>query len=534
MARTLYRIYLYFVFTVLLSFAAVTSAMFLGDIFRQMGGNSNPYGGNAADLRQPGALAVVALVVTAIFGGLHYWLIRRDIAHDPGASRGAVRAFFLNFTEAVSAIVVVSTGASGLSSLNQPGYYYYYAAGNFGPVVAFAVLFALLELERRRGQPDRGGALVLQRLHFYGVQLILLFFMASYGFNALYQTVAWLILKTGYASNPCLAQNNYGGCYLQTAQNLGAYWLAALGTVAIWAGYSLLSRADHTSRLRAVFRFLGLAFGVSYILSGFQQGVDSLLRAVFNAPIQYPPYQGVPFSYENALVQFAFVSPLVLGLFVAVVYWLWLQSDARHGGVMNRETTLQSMMAVAAALSAFPFYGGIALTLGGLVERSVSNGSPPNAATWAGDIAAIIAGAAYVPLALWLGARARRTGVSTPRRAFVYVLLAFGTLGAVISLIFVLYAFVSNSLGTPLNNWEQLARQGVANVVVGAIIVGIYVFLARREGWFVRQPAHAEATTPAPAHMETLEGVLDELLAQRISRDEAAARIRALTTRTTQ
>lgn len=535
MARTFYRIYLYLVLMVLLLFAAITSASFLGNLLQRAVGYSQPYyyygGGNGQpDLRQPGALAVTALVITAIFGGLHYWLIRRDIAHDFGASRGAVRAFFLNFVEAISAIVGAVAGALGFTQLGNSNNG---SVSSFGTVIAFGVLFALLEVERRRGQPDRGGALVLQRLNSYLIQLILLGIAIGFTVAAISDTVGRVLISTGYAQNPCTNYpSQYGTCYFPVGQFLGGEWLGAAWVVAIWAGYGLMARGDVHSVLRAVFRYLALSSGIGYLLFGVAQGLHSLLQYVFGAPVLNPNYygSGSDVSYYSAQAQFNFVPTLIVGVVVSLVYWLWLRSDAAHGGVMKPATNHQASLALFGAGAAGFFWVGLALTLGGIFERLVPGGNAPSADTWALDLAVVATGLIYVPTALWLGSLARRTGVSVPRRAFVYYQLAFGTLGAVISLIFVLYAFVTNALGEPSLNWQQQARQGVANIIIGAILVGIYVFIARREGWFTRQPTPSTEPAAVPS-AETLESVLDELAAQRLTRDEAAARIRALSVR---
>ncbi len=109
---------------------------------------------------------------------------------------------------------------------------------------------------------------------------------------------------------------------------------------------------------------------------------------------------------------------------------------------------------------------------------------------------------------------------------------------------FALYAVISNALGSPLDNWQHLARAGASAVAVGLIILAVYFVLANREKLFVRtgksaavvagmpEPASAEAQT-LPVSMApprfTIEAVLDELLSGKLSRDEAAARIREIT-----
>jgi FtsH-binding integral membrane protein len=117
-------------------------------------------------------------VITGVLGGLHYWLIRRDIQRDPAAGTSAIRSFFLNITEAVGiAFAVPLIGFLVFGSLSSS------ADANVASPLAFALpalaVTVLLELERRRTKVNSGAALAFQRLHFYGVQIILLFLLTS-------------------------------------------------------------------------------------------------------------------------------------------------------------------------------------------------------------------------------------------------------------------------------------------------------------------------------------------------------------------
>ena len=112
MLRGLYRFYLYTVFIAMLLFAAfgvqglLQTALAL-TIFPE------PYSTlSNANLVQAAVLAVVALVTAGLFGGFHYWLIRKDMRNDTLAANGAVRAFFLNALELISlpSAVVCASG----------------------------------------------------------------------------------------------------------------------------------------------------------------------------------------------------------------------------------------------------------------------------------------------------------------------------------------------------------------------------------------------------------------------------------------
>src|SRR5260370_34903982 len=78
-----------------------------------------------------------------------------------------------------------------------------------------AGLFALLEVERRRTQAAPGGALTLQRLHFYGVQAIILpFVLPPFWLNALGGTMGAILSAAGALPPRCSpASPRSEGCY---------------------------------------------------------------------------------------------------------------------------------------------------------------------------------------------------------------------------------------------------------------------------------------------------------------------------------
>src|SRR6184192_850408 len=168
--RGLYRFYLYAVFIAMLLFATSGVIQLLTALLQSVfkDPNNTPSG---ASLVQALVYGIVSLITAALFGGLHYWLIRRDMHNDPMAGNSAVRAFFLNAVELISLPLAVGSGAFTISSIGQ----------NVGAVssgaaftITFLGLWALLEWERRRVQASSGAAIVFQRLHLYSTQLILL------------------------------------------------------------------------------------------------------------------------------------------------------------------------------------------------------------------------------------------------------------------------------------------------------------------------------------------------------------------------
>src|SRR5215813_10090602 len=101
MTRNLYRAYLYIVCIALLIVVAFTVNGLLSDVLSQ-----TPLRGDFEEPASPARVAqsliftIVAFIVAGLIGGVHYWLLRRDMRADPAAGGGGVRAFFLNVSAA--------------------------------------------------------------------------------------------------------------------------------------------------------------------------------------------------------------------------------------------------------------------------------------------------------------------------------------------------------------------------------------------------------------------------------------------------
>src|SRR2546428_14066705 len=119
MLRGLYRFYLYSVFIAMLLFATTGVIQLLTVLFQNIFKESynTP---SAASLVQAVVFGVVALVIATLFGGLHYWLIRRDMQNDPMAGNSAVRTFCLNAVQLVILQLAASSRASSTSASRTP------------------------------------------------------------------------------------------------------------------------------------------------------------------------------------------------------------------------------------------------------------------------------------------------------------------------------------------------------------------------------------------------------------------------------
>ncbi|HEY7341703.1 MAG TPA: hypothetical protein VH591_12530 [Ktedonobacterales bacterium] len=532
MVRNLYRIYLYAVCITLLIAATVVTAFSLGLLL-----STTPLQGpysypppHSQIVQTVVAFAVVWLVAL-LLGGLHYWLIRRDMAIDPAAGGGAVRSYFLNITQLLAMLTAITTAAVGISQLGNQNSS---TASTFAVAISTAGLFALLEWERWRTRATTRAALIFQRLHQYGAQLIIVFIAASVWFQAVQDVVLTFLIRSG-AYNPCAGYPEGFVCYPVESYSLRqtvAQWAAALFLAACWAGYTTFSRHDRHSGIRQVTHLLAFGFGLGYVLSGCRGIFEAVLRQLLGRPF---PSSELPYGAPTI------IGALVFGLVVVLAYlWLYTREAADLPSGVPAAGLIQ--WTLVGVIFAYPFWVGTQALLIDVVEYVVPFGSQPPVETFASAGALLLTGLPFAVVALWLSARTHQTGVTWPHRVFVLVLLAGGVIAGAGGLIIALQASLSAMLGAPADNWQQTTRASFVTLLVGATMVAIFMTVAVRNRYLGTRPEAkpvetgplaantqpvAAVGTSAPAPYETLEGILDALLAGRMTRDEAAARIRA-------
>jgi hypothetical protein len=533
LARSLYRFYLYTVFIAMLIFATFGLArllvVLLGQTSLRGAAGVIP---SSADIVRAVVFAVIAWAIAGLVGGLHYWLIQRDIRTDPDAGSGAVRAFYFNIVELIAAPLAVTVGAFGV--IQQLGTM---SAGDLSGSAAFTIatlaLVGFLEWERRRAPAGAGVASVFQRLHLYGVQLILLFVLAPTWLDTIRMVVDDLV----FGGAGAMAAGGPGLCGgFTTCQwpNVLSRAAAMLWIAAFWAGYGFLAWRDTHSLLRQILYFASFAGGVGFTLWGAALGVELLLVVLLGIKVSARDVAGPGAIYN-------FVPLLTLGLLVMGIYLLWLNVSQEHR-LMGRVSTALTTQAIATALLAMAFWWGIGLVLLHALESISGVSTSPDTRAWAGASAFVITGLGYIPWDWYLHQRRTDPAAAGPRRGFVFALLGGGILAGAIGAVVALYALATSLLGSPLSNWPDMARMGTAALVVGIVIAGIYFRVAIHERLFSgltshlmpgapMRPVPTSAETPPAPVAGSIEAVLDELLAGKISRDEAAARIRALNTR---
>ncbi len=514
MVRSLYRFYLYAMFIALVIFAVSATAQLLTTLFRftPLRGAYDSAPSQAA-LVQSLVFAIVGWIISGAIGGLHYWLIRRDLQTDPAAGTSPIRALFLNIPEATGTLLVA--GLVGFVLLEGWAYASNgssaYALGIALPTLAMVVL---LEWERRRIPAQQGAALVFQRLHFFGVQLILLFFLI----NAFLGTLRPLINSLFFGGkNECV--DGYCQSY-----NLAGLVLTLLWFAFCWLIYGLFTRQDSSRLVRMLMHGASLAIGFGFALYGVFLALELALSPLFGIPVGLGDVLGLNAGHD-------FVSPLLTGILITVVYHLLLR-DLSQRGLVEQQVRRAIEWTIATVLLAATFWFGCGYLLYALLQTIAPAPTGPDSRTWIMTLALIISGLAYIPLDLSIRRRFRLDPATIvgPRRGLVLALLGASVLAFAIGGAVALYTWLTALLGSPLSNWPQIAHGGLAAAIVGAVVAGIYLWSTRGEHLLTRQPKPVQPPAPTtPVPQASIESILDELLAGKITRDQAAAQIRALT-----
>jgi hypothetical protein len=516
MARNLYRFYLYAIYIVLLIFGTMTLARLLATLLAFTPLGSPEARPAQADIVQSIVLAVISLVIVSALGGLHYWLIRRDIRHDPAAGGSAIRSFFLNITEAIG--IACAVPMIGFMVIGQTGTYVVEVASY---AILTLVLVAVLETERRRTEVTGGAALAFQRLHFYAVQIILLIFLTSSWLSNLRPLIDGLF----FAGKGTFATCNPGE-YCPD-YNLPGLAGSVLWFIAAWISYGWLVKNDRSPFLRLILHGVSFAYGVSlFVLSGLYSAFKLIILPFFHITISLKDVLGTYAMYD-------FVPPLTLGILITGIYHWWLYVAARQG-LIERRALFLTECAIIAIVAAASFWWGCGNILYHAMQRLVSAPNGPDAHSWVSALAFMLAGAGYFGLDLYLHRRhvVEPSSAAGPRRGLVFALLGGGILAFAIGGASALYAWVTALLGSPISDWQQASRAGLATFIVGLFLVGIYLWSAMREKLFSnpgqQRPAPAPVTVVPPVQPVTVEEVLDELLAGNVTREEAASRIRTM------
>jgi hypothetical protein len=542
MARTLYRIYLYLVCVVLLGFSAFSLSSLLSTLLLL-----TPLRGmydTAPDTRavvQTTVLAITAIVVSFGLGGVHYWLIRRDIAQEPDAARGVVRSLALNLVQAAAAIVTLY---AGMAALGQVGLTQYGGvASNAAAALAAGAVFVLVQLERARSRPAPGAAIVLQRLHLYPLQTIVLFTVLGSWSAAVSGSVNALFVSTGALPSPCAGYPpapvpaNPGGTAASAPPcdypgNLIGNWLSLAFAVGVLLLYIWLARDDLRSVLRQVMHGIGFVAGLGSLVYGVERVVEYGLRVALGVDA---------FGATSFTSGYDFVPALIFGAVVLAGYGSQFLRESASAP-MGPQGTRLTLLTISVIGLGLVFYTAIVLLLQAGLESVVPGGSRPNNAQWAFAVGLLVAGAAHPVLAEVLRRRSVAPAPTLPRRALILAGLAAGALAAAIGGATALYLVITAALGSPVGSaWAPQARGAAMIVVVGAYVAGVHLtaLLAERKAAAAAPVAAPAVTAPAAApggevapgpkpERDAVDTILDGLQSGALTRAAAAARLRAL------
>jgi hypothetical protein len=196
-------------------------------------------------------------------------------------------------------------------------------------------------------------------------------------------------------------------------------------------------------------------------------------------------------------------------------------------GLIDRRVQFLTNCTIVAILSAAAFWGGCGTLLYNTFQVWTHAQYPPDTQRWVSGLAFVVVGASYIGLDVYLSQRYRVEPVQAagPRRGLVFALLGGGILAFAIGGVIALYAWATMLFGSPLASGQLVINGGLAIFIVGVFLVGIYLWVALQERLF---STLSEKPTIGASPVAAIEGILDDLLANKITRDEAVLRIRAL------
>ncbi len=555
MVHTLKRVYLYTAATFALLFTAAITIILLDTLLNLAGmlpyyvdyNGAISFNGSPPGSQQVDQIVILFLItfvlVGLLFGGGHYWLIRRDAQSDPRADGGVVRHLYLNALLALAALVGVSAALALLGGIDQ-------TQGDHDPAIALAftlvagVVFLYVFLERRRVDPAGSAAAIIRQIQEDGVQGILLIIASAFLYAGATAVIHYVLVNANaVAVQQCYQYSDSSGPIDVSCPPppLLSPILMALFALAAWGGYVWLCAWSRRAVLQRVLWYAALAYGVIWLLYGVTQAVYTGAAVLF----------GDANAWQTALnSSLPFVGELLVGLLVTLPYALWLRRLAAREPRL-RAAVQQGLLAIPAALGAVFCLTGIILLLSGLVEQLVPAGNRLDADGWAAAVGVVVAGVGY-PF-FWL--RLRRVsdpaqgGPTLPRRAYVLALLAGTAIGALIAAVFMVYQIVASALSLASANAQVARQSAVILAVLGATaLYHLWQLRADLRALHARAAAEgaaaasaeapaglaAEAATlpePTPAaasEPETLEAILQRVAVGALDPVSAAARIRSL------
>jgi hypothetical protein len=532
MVHTLKRVYLYTAVTFALLFTAGFAINLLITLFHAAGMLPGYYNGSEfvtdtyySPTRQQIETSIVYFVVVTVvggllFGGSHYWLIRRDARGDPQADAGPTRHAFLNVLLALSVLIAVPAGLTALGEVDQPNF-----SSDIASPLSFALVFGavflLVALERARVRLAGRAAGIIRQIHENALQMILLFIASAFLYGAITTLMRWLLVTGNLARGSCIDQpaseTVIGSC---PPSVLGPV-LQAVFALAAWGLYLWLGRRTWGSAVQRVVWFIAFAYGVAWLLLGVQQLVDTIVGTLL----------GVGNAWQNALDNgLPFIGVIVTGALIATLYLRWVLRLYSWSLANRRPAAQQGVLAIAAAISLLFFLIGAVAVLDGLLEQVIPNGSRLDPSGWAAATSILVAGLGYLPLWLgypprWFGLRRAsdpaQAGPVIPRRAYVLSVLIYTAIPAVIALVVLLYQLVAIPQNLDQASPTAERYSAVAFLVLG--VTALYHLLRLRADLRLSRSRAAVETAKGSAGATLAAGAPGPLAGAEVVASEATA-----------
>ena len=523
MVAILRRTYLYFVASVALIFVIYALSNILTWVLYTLNSallpayELPPGTSIGTTLRQATVLLVVALVIVAPIGALHYWLIDREGLRDPQTLGDGVRAVFLTLLIIGFLSQLIQSLGSVAFSLFDSGNLVSFAVDSFAHALADAVALGLLWLESQRSTAPstaaRRGTLLLVGI----AQILWLVGAIVASAHALQDA-----LDQAVRALPACTQFNFLNCqYPSTAAagEVAQAFVYILGFVVLllWVRHDRASFITQTALAVLVLSatitsIVGVAAFARLVLGMLTGEVDATWAA------------GIVQVSGNSLT--AFVAPLVIGLAAEGGLLAWFISGQLLDVQWLRERILVLMGLIAPLLTIFLV--GAAGLLGALLAHFIAgSNSRPDALVGGAQMVAGVVWLAIWPLLtqlVWTVDTDESTAgpAHAPRQArgvfsvLVIALLGISLVTAVIGLAIAVYAVLSAVIGSPLTNGGDIGSRalGVAiPLAASAAYFGSVWWRMRAHLAPQAQPATAPADAPEVPSEET-PGELEELLRQ--------------------
>jgi hypothetical protein len=521
MINSIRRLYYAIVSAVALIFTSGVFQGFFHQVILRLGGrdvSANQPGPSAAELAaqltQSLTLLIIAGVVVAPIGALHYWLLRREERTDPQAVQGMAREIVLDVLTIYFGSQVVVALASTLEYLfadpaTRSGF-----ANALASVIAYGLVMVALVLERRRTTTLIPPAQVFSQIVFGLAQLSFIIATLITASIAVQSIVGASIknLPVCSVNGPPVVHCAY------VTYSVGSALSTALVALAGFVGFLWLTRRFIGSVIWQVFEVLFVVSATVTALVGLVMGGTFALDLSSHTPqVAFPDSLVV----TSDLTSYPFLGPLVVGLLALASLVFALPRLA-----VQRASDSRQRMQFALLAMTIPSFVALAAGLGGVIDVALQR-LAGRSDVFLPHIAWSLTLAGLVWLPLWLVllglSNVHAAGPIAPRRITVLVLLGMTVLGATISLAMGLYQIVTGIVGASADPTGNSARQAFAFTAILSVAAAYFLTVELRDQRLTPHPVQPQ---PPTTQYASIEAVLKAAVANELSITDAAAILR--------